>query len=88
MFVNKLLLISVLVIAGCATNPEAVVPPKEVKVPVAVPCETAIPQEPEFNFPKISEQDDIFVKVKALLADIKLHLAYEEQLLAALKSCK
>lgn len=87
---NKLLiLVSFLAIAGCATD----TPPgintviQRVEVPIAVPCKAEIPVKPTFNFDKLTVEQDIFDKSKAALADRKLHLGYETELLAALNSC-
>ena len=90
---NKLYLLgAVLFLAACGhTNPpvepgvriEQVI----VKVPVAIPCNAIPPLAPQFNFEKLVITDSIYDKTKALLADRKLHLAYEAELLAALNSC-
>ena len=87
---NKLLtLIAILALAGCATD----TPPgintviQKVEVPIAVPCKAEIPVKPDFNFDRLTIEQDIFDKTKAVLADRKLHLGYELELLTALKSC-
>ncbi len=87
---NKLLIIvSALFIAGCATN----TPPgintviQRVEVPIAVPCKAEVPPKPNFNFDKLTPDQDVFDKTKAALADRKLHIGYETELLAALNSC-
>lgn len=87
---NKLLILAIVLLAGCATT----TPPgintviQTVEIPVAVPCKAEVPVKPEFNFDKSTPEQDIFDKTKASLADRKLHLGYETELLAALKSCK
>lgn len=87
---NKLIaLIATLFIAGCATD----TPPgintviQKVEIPIAVPCKAEVPVKPDFNFDKLTVDQDIFDKSKAALADRKLHIGYETELLAALNSC-
>ena len=76
-------------LAACASTPVA---PKTViqtiEIPVAMPCAQEVPQIPLFCFPALTDQDDIFVKVRCLLSDRKLSLGYETELLAKLKACK
>ncbi len=90
---SKLVLIlSLVVLVGCDTVPEK--PPEvkvetvTVKVPVAMPCQTADPEKPTLAFPNVREEDDIFSKVKALLSDRFLMLGYITKLESALQSCK
>lgn len=87
---GKILFISsVLLIAGCGTTkPVITTVTQRVEVPVPVPCKVEMPARPDFNFEKLSEDLDIFEKVKAILADLRLHRSYEEELVIALKSCK
>ena len=87
---NKLLiLIATLSLVGCATD----TPPgintviQKVEVPIAVPCKVELPVKPTLNFDKLTTEQDIFDKTKAALADRKLQLGYETELLAALNSC-
>jgi len=87
---NKLLmLVAALSLAGCATT----TPPgintviQRVEVPIAVPCKAEVPTKPDFNFDKLTPEQNVFDKTKAALADRKLHLGYETELLAALNSC-
>ena len=87
---NKLLIAVVgLFLAGCATD----TPPgintviQRVEVPIAVPCKAEVPTKPDFNFDKLTPEQNVFDKTKAALADRKLHLGYETELLAALNSC-
>lgn len=86
---NNVILISVL-LAGCSTFPTSGVKieVQKVEVPVVVPCKVDTPTEPQYNFDKVSEKDDIFVKVKALLADRKLYQGYTSSLLTSLEVCK
>lgn len=87
---NKLFsLVAVLALVGCATD----TPPgintviQKVEIPIAVPCKVEIPVKPTLNFNNLTPEQDIFDKTKAALADRKLQLGYETELLAALNSC-
>lgn len=87
--INCLLLITF--VSGCATTqPQETIRyvTQEVKVPIPVKCQTPTPDKPDFSFPKLQEDSDLFEKVKSLLSDRNLHLGYEDQLLTALQSCK
>lgn len=81
------LFIPVLLVACATTDPAISVETQTVKIPVAVPCKAKIPDAPIFNFDTIDPAQDIFEKTKILLADRKLHLGYEAELVAALNSC-
>ena len=86
---KKLILCLALLISACSTtDPIIKTEIQVVEIPVPVPCKTDEPNRPVFNFDNLTEDKDIFDKVKALLADKKLHKAYEEELLAAFRSCK
>jgi len=85
-------IIAALVLSGCATTQLPSQPGintviQKVEIPVSVPCKVKIPEKPAFNFDKLIENDDIYVKSQASLADRLLHLGYEEELLIALNSC-
>jgi len=85
---NKLILLSVLLLAACQTpQPGINTVIQKVEVPVAVPCKEAIPPAPAFNFDKLVPSTDIFGQVQALTADRLLHQGYEEKLSAALTAC-
>jgi hypothetical protein len=80
---NKLLLILMLAITGCATTQG---PPVEVKIPVPVKCQTEDPAIPTYRFsPPYSTA---FEAARDLLGDREVALAYENELRTALKSCK
>jgi hypothetical protein len=86
---NKLLiLLSALILSACATDgPVINTVVQRVEVPIAVPCKAVVPAAPDLSFDKVTPDQDIFDKTKSLLADRKLHLGYEADLLAALSSC-
>jgi len=83
------LLISALMLTGCATTtpPGIKTEIQRVEVPVPVPCKAVVPIKPDFNFDKLTVDKDIFEKSQALLADRLLSKGYETELLAALNSC-
>jgi len=83
-----ILIFFIMLFSGCSTT-DPVINSKiqQVDVPITVPCKATMPPEPESNFDKLSPDQDIFEKAKALLADRKLSQGYEAELIAALKSC-
>lgn len=79
----KYLVLALAVLAtGCASVPDI----KEVKVPIAVPCKTEDPMVPTYRFSP--PYDNIFDAVRDLMGDREVSTAYENELRAALKSCK
>ena len=80
-------LLLILSLTGCETIKEVTVY-RDVKVPVAVPCAVDVPSRPQFYFVQIKEDEDIFVKVRALLADRSLYETYANELLALLELCR
>ena len=88
-----LVLLSFVLISGCALFKEPIPPGVDVRVqkeevPIAVSCKEPIPAVPKFNFDGLKTSDDIYTKDQALLADRWLHLGYEKELLAALTACE
>jgi hypothetical protein len=85
---NNILILSIILLSGCATT-EPVINTviQRVEVPIAVPCKAVVPVKPDFNFDKLKAEQTVFDKTKALLADRKLHMGYEGELLTALNSC-
>lgn len=82
------ILLSCIFLTACATTKPVIdVKTQTVLVPVTTPCKAEVPNKPDFNFDKITQEQDIFDKTKAILADRKLHLGYEAELLASLNSC-
>lgn len=86
---NKLIIVLALLISACSTTDKPVVYETiKVNVPVPVECKTPMPEKPQYNFDQLSVDQTIYEKVRALLADRLLYLAYQAELEAALKSCK
>lgn len=85
---NNLIVTLCLVIYGCATtDPVTKTVVQKVEIPIPVQCKVELPDPPSFNFPKLQITQNIYEKSQALLADRKLQIGYEQQLLAALNSC-
>jgi len=70
------------ILAGCSTLP------REVKVPVPVPCKIEKPAEPAWATKAIKPDADIFDQVKALLAERRQRAGHQAQLEAAIKGCQ
>jgi hypothetical protein len=89
---NLLVLVAILSLSGCALftkpQPGIEVQIQRVEVPIEVPCKATVPAVPSWNFDKLTTANDIFTKDQYLLADRELHLGYEKELLAALRSCE
>lgn len=76
-----LLLTSPLLLAACATTPTL---PKEVLVPVPVPCE--IEQVPPADLPQVRPDMNVFEAAQTRMAQLSLLLAERERLRAANQS--
>ncbi len=72
------------ILAGCASSPQI---PREVRVPIPVPCISQAPVRPAL----LSDQDllalDDYGLVLGLARDRRLRQAYEAQLEAAIAGC-
>lgn len=73
-----LLLTSPLLLAACATTPAL---PKEVLVPVPVPCE--IEQVPQSELPAVTSDMNVFEAARTRMAELFLLRAENERLRAA-----
>ena len=83
---KKLVVVSVLALAGCSSTPPA---PSyvEVKVPVAVPCRTADVARPAFAVDQLPNGAANDVQMRALRAERHQRIGYERELLAANEAC-
>ncbi len=85
---TSIIIFFIILLSGCATQaPVVEVRTQIVKVPVTVLCDVKIPVKPNYNFDKLTQDDSLFDKVKALLADRILRDAYELELAVALNTC-
>jgi hypothetical protein len=78
---KKLLIITALILSGCATTEGP-----RVNIPIAVPCKAEIPAAPGYRY--APPYDSVFEAIRDLLGDRELSEGYEAELNAALKSCK
>lgn len=79
----KTLLLVLLVLVGCGSNPVT----QEMKIPIPVPCVTEMPRKPDYRTPKLPENATDFDKVMALLQDWVNSRKYEGLLEAGLQAC-
>lgn len=77
----KYLLILAALASGCAHN-QPVTP----SIPIPVPCKTPDPLQPTYRY--TPPYENVFDATRDLLGDREVSLAYENELRAALKSCK
>ena len=90
MHTSKLFIIATLfALSGCATTPPIIkVVTQRVEVPVPVACKEITPIAPDYCFIKLKDTDNIYDKVKCLLADQDLSIGYETELLVKFNACK
>ena len=89
MHTNKLLLIVLLALTGCATtDPVIKVVTQQVEVPVPVACKEEAPVLPTYCFSNLTEGSDIYDKTKCLLSDRDRSIGYETELLSKFNACK
>lgn len=83
-WLGVLLLIVVLAIAGCSSLPV----PREIRVPVPVPCIDRTPERPSM----LSDQEllalDDYALVVSLARDRRIRQGYEAELEATLEGCR
>ncbi|HCF4326918.1 TPA: hypothetical protein NIE48_002177 [Pseudomonas aeruginosa] len=82
------LMLVVVALAGCAGQVEP--EPRTVRIdgPVAVPCRVPTVEVPAWATAGLRKGDDLQVKVRALLAERRQRIGYEEELKAAVAACK
>jgi len=78
------LLVLALAASGCSSHPARI---NEIEVPIPVRCKVAYPVKPASCFEALPANAPVFESVKCLLVDRENSLAYEGELLAALKAC-
>ncbi|MBF8720518.1 hypothetical protein [Pseudomonas guariconensis] len=85
---RTLLILSALVLAGCAGRVEPQIQYVRVEVPVQVPCRAPEVAVPTWAADGLSKSDDLETKVRALLAERLQRIGYERQLVAAVQACR
>ena len=83
----SLLLISSLLVSGCACRPIIETKDQRVEVPVLVPCKVEFIPLPSWPVNSLTKEDDIHKKVQVSLAELEEREAYEKKLRSALKAC-
>lgn len=87
--IAKTYLVAALFVTGCAAQePLVAYKTVEVQVPVAVPCKVAAPDVPKWALDAVPATADIFVKGRAMVAELQQRIAYEGELIAAVASCQ
>ncbi|HBO4721962.1 hypothetical protein [Pseudomonas aeruginosa] len=82
------LMLVMVALAGCAGRQEAEPRTVRVEVPVAVPCRVPTVEVPVWATAGLMKSDDLQTKVRALLAERRQRIGYEEELKAAVAACK
>ncbi|HHK0421708.1 TPA: hypothetical protein ACQQH9_006601, partial [Pseudomonas aeruginosa] len=77
------LMLVMVALAGCAGRQEAEPRTVRVEVPVAVPCRVPTVEVPVWATAGLMKSDDLQTKVRALLAERRQRIGYEEELKAA-----
>ncbi|EPY8463229.1 TPA: hypothetical protein ACKSY7_001051 [Pseudomonas aeruginosa] len=82
------LMLVMVALAGCAGRVEPEPRTVRVEVPVAVPCRAPKIAEPVWATAGLMKSDDLQTKVRALLAERRQRIGYEDELKAAVTACK
>lgn len=85
---QKLFLLTGLALVGCTTKPSPQVQYVRVEVPVQVPCRAPEVAMPAWATAGLSKTDNLEVKVRALLAERRQRIGYEQLLEAARQACR
>lgn len=81
-------LLALLFLAGCATEPKSIEIPREVKIPVPVPCVDEPIDRPAFvTNGELAAMDD-YALIISLAADRLARLQYEARLEAVIAGCR
>jgi hypothetical protein len=83
-----MLLMAVLVLAGCAGQVEPEIRTVRVEVPVQVLCRAPEVAVPPWAAAGLKKGDSLEVKVRALLAERRQRIGYERHLVAGSKACR
>ncbi|CAJ0737634.1 hypothetical protein R16034_00794 [Ralstonia edaphis] len=80
--------VACLLLSGCASAPQVIEKPVDVKVPVPVECKAPDVAVPPWPLAAVPDSASDFYFYKAALAEIKLREGYETRLRAALAACQ
>ncbi|HJR83460.1 MAG TPA: hypothetical protein VJ775_05990 [Sphingomicrobium sp.] len=83
---NRLSLVALLLVAGCASKP-AVAPSPPVLVPIYQPCDARVDPIPQMPTDAKPVATDIFEQMKALLIERNLWRGWAKQAQAGLAAC-
>ncbi len=75
-------------LVGCATSTLPPGLPVEVRIPVAVPCKTPVPERPAFAADALPLGSGIWDQMAALRAERFQRKGYEAELETAVKACQ
>ncbi|MCP8465946.1 hypothetical protein NK553_18500 [Pseudomonas sp. ZM23] len=75
-------------LAGCAGQVAPEPRTVRVEVPVVIPCRAPTVAVPSWATATLHPSDDLQTKVRALLAERRQRMGYEEQLRAAVAACQ
>lgn len=71
-------------LTACSTEPTT----RTVEVPIVVKCTPPVIPKPKFQYPAcVKDGETVFNLAKCVLADLRLHIGYENELEAGLSSC-
>ncbi|HCR1546597.1 TPA: hypothetical protein ONA52_000357 [Pseudomonas aeruginosa] len=85
---KAVLMLVMVALAGCAGQVEPEPRTVRVEVPVEVPCRVPPVEVPAWATAGLIKSADLQTKVRALLAERRQRIGYEEELKAAVAACK
>ncbi|WP_291972877.1 hypothetical protein [Candidatus Symbiopectobacterium sp.] len=85
---NRVILVGVLVLAGCGKTPHPDPVYVEVKVPVPIVCKTAEVSKPAFAVDQLKIGAPIDQQMRALRAERHQRIGYEKVLESAINACE
>jgi hypothetical protein len=89
LLIGKLLLPSIVLLAGCTCNPPIIkTVDKIVQVPVMVRCGIVLPIRPTMPLDSTDVSEPLDTKLSKALAEIERRRAYEGELVAAIEGCQ
>jgi hypothetical protein len=84
----RAILITALLLTGCATAPKPVPEPQRVEVPIVVKCEPTTNITPVSNaFDKATKEMSLYEKFELALEELTSYRGRDKELTAALREC-